>query len=301
MGGDAMRNQSFIRNYHIMLMPGIALLIAFSVVPMFGIAIAFQDFQPTLGIFRSEWIGWENFEYMFALPDSRSIFVNTLVIASLKIVFGMAAPFFFALLLHEVVSTKFKRIVQTIVYLPHFMSWVILSGILINLLSLEGVVNQVVQWFGGNPILFLQSNVWFRVVLVASDVWKEFGFNTIIYIAALTSINANLYEAAAIDGASRFGRLLYITIPGLLPTVILLATLGLGNVLNAGFEQILNLYNPIVYETGDIIDTYVYRAGLLEIQYGLATAVGLLKSVVSFLLIAVSYLLAARFANYRIF
>ncbi len=296
-----MRNQSFIRNYHIMLMPGIALLIAFSVVPMFGIAIAFQDFQPTLGIFRSEWIGWENFEYMFALPDSRSIFVNTLVIASLKIVFGMAAPFFFALLLHEVVSTKFKRIVQTIVYLPHFMSWVILSGILINLLSLEGVVNQVVQWFGGNPILFLQSNVWFRVVLVASDVWKEFGFNTIIYIAALTSINANLYEAAAIDGASRFGRLLYITIPGLLPTVILLATLGLGNVLNAGFEQILNLYNPIVYETGDIIDTYVYRAGLLEIQYGLATAVGLLKSVVSFLLIAVSYLLAARFANYRIF
>jgi len=296
-----MRNQSFIRNYHIMLMPGIALLIAFSVVPMFGIAIAFQDFQPTLGIFRSEWVGWENFEYMFALPDSRSIFVNTLVIASLKIVFGMAAPFFFALLLHEVVSTKFKRIVQTIVYLPHFMSWVILSGILINLLSLEGVVNQVVQWFGGDPILFLQSNVWFRVVLVASDVWKEFGFNTIIYIAALTSINTNLYEAAAIDGASRFGRLLYITIPGLLPTVILLATLGLGNVLNAGFEQILNLYNPIVYETGDIIDTYVYRAGLLEIQYGLATAVGLLKSVVSFLLIAVSYLLAARFANYRIF
>ncbi|WP_309119798.1 ABC transporter permease subunit [Paenibacillus sp.] len=296
-----MRNQTFIRNYHIMLMPGILLLIAFSVIPMFGIVIAFQDFQPTLGIFRSEWIGWENFEYMFALPDSRSIFVNTLVIASLKIVFGMAAPFLFALLLHEVVSTKFKRIVQTIVYLPHFMSWVILSGILINLLSLEGVVNQVVKFFGGDPILFLQSNVWFRVVLVASDVWKEFGFNTIIYIAALTSINTNLYEAAAIDGASRFQRLLYITIPGLLPTVILLATLGLGNVLNAGFEQILNLYNPIVYETGDIIDTYVYRAGLLEIQYGLATAVGLLKSVVSFLLIAVSYLLAARFANYRIF
>ncbi|TLS51823.1 sugar ABC transporter permease [Paenibacillus antri] len=296
-----MRNQTFIRNYHIMLMPGILLLIAFSVIPMFGIVIAFQDFQPTRGIFRSEWIGWENFEYMFALPDSRSIFVNTMVIASLKIVFGMAAPFLFALLLHEVVSTKFKRIVQTIVYLPHFMSWVILSGILINLLSLEGVVNQVVQFFGGDPILFLQSNVWFRVVLVASDVWKEFGFNTIIYIAALTSINTNLYEAAAIDGASRFQRLLYITIPGLLPTVILLATLGLGNVLNAGFEQILNLYNPIVYETGDIIDTYVYRAGLLEIQYGLATAVGLLKSVVSFVLIAVSYLLAARFANYRIF
>ncbi|MFS0723128.1 ABC transporter permease [Paenibacillus sp. 1P07SE] len=296
-----MKNRMFIRNYHIMLLPGLALLFVFSVIPMFGIVIAFQDFQPTRGIFRSDWVGWENFEYMFALPDSRIVFVNTVIIASFKIVFGMAVPFIFALLLHEVISRKFKRVVQTIVYLPHFMSWVILSGILINLLSLEGVVNQMVRLFGGEPIMFLQSNTWFRVILVSSDVWKEFGFNTIIYIAALTSINTNLYEAAAIDGANRFHRLLYITIPGLLPTVILLATLSLGNVLNAGFEQILNLYNPIVYQTGDIIDTYVYRAGLQEIQYGLATAVGLLKSVVSFLLIAISYLLAARFANYRIF
>lgn len=296
-----MNNRSFIRHYHFMLLPGIALLLVFSVIPMIGIVIAFQDFQPTLGIFRSDWVGWENFQYMFDLPDSRTIFVNTLSIASLKIVAGMAVPFVFALMLHEVMNMKFKRIVQTIVYLPHFMSWVILSGILVNLLSLEGSVNQIVQWFGGQEIMFLQSNSWFRVILVASDVWKEFGFNTIIYIAALTSINASLYEAAAIDGANRFQRLLHITIPGLLPTIILLATLSLGNVLNAGFEQILNLYNPVVYQSGDIIDTYVYRAGLLEIQYGLATAVGLLKSVVSFLLIAVSYLLAARFANYRIF
>ncbi|MDG0795091.1 ABC transporter permease subunit [Cohnella ginsengisoli] len=296
-----MNNRSFIRHYHFMLLPGIALLLVFSVIPMLGIVIAFQDFQPTLGIFRSDWVGWENFQYMFDLPDSRTIFVNTLSIASLKIVAGMAVPFVFALMLHEVMNMKFKRIVQTIVYLPHFMSWVILSGILVNLLSLEGIVNQIVQWFGGQEIMFLQSNSWFRVILVASDVWKEFGFNTIIYIAALTSINASLYEAAAIDGANRFQRLLHITIPGLLPTIILLATLSLGNVLNAGFEQILNLYNPVVYQSGDIIDTYVYRAGLLEIQYGLATAVGLLKSIVSFLLIAVSYLLAARFANYRIF
>ncbi len=284
-----------------MLLPGIAFLLVFSVVPMFGIAIAFQDYQPTLGLFRSDWVGWENFEYMFTLPDSRLIFVNTLAIASMKILFGMLVPFVFALMLHEVMNMKFKRFVQTIVYLPHFMSWVILSGILINLLSLEGIINQVIQWFGGESILFLQSNNWFRGILVASDVWKEFGFNTIIYIAALTSINTNLYEAAAIDGANRFQRLLHITIPSLLPTIILLATLSLGNVLNAGFEQVLNLYNPIVYQSGDIIDTYVYRAGLLEIQYGLATAVGLLKSIVSFLLIAVSYLLAARFANYRIF
>lgn len=296
-----MKNRSSILNYHVMLLPGILLLIAFSVIPMFGIVIAFQDFQPTLGIFHSEWVGWENFEYMFSLPDSKLILINTLAIAVMKIVAGLIVPFVFALLLHEVFHVKFKRAIQTIVYLPHFMSWVILSGVLINLLSLDGIVNQVIKWFGGDPILFLQSNSWFRFVIVTSDVWKEFGFSAIIYIAALTSINTSLYEAAAIDGANRFQRLLNITIPGVLTTVILLATLGLGNVLNAGFEQILNLYNPIVYESGDIIDTYVYRAGLLEIQYGLATAVGLLKSLVSFILIAISYGLAARFANYRIF
>ncbi|WP_405110562.1 ABC transporter permease subunit [Paenibacillus sp. FSL K6-1217] len=296
-----MRSRASIWNYHLMLLPGILLLLAFSVVPMFGIVIAFQDFQPTLGIFHSEWVGWENFEYMFSLPDSRLILGNTLSIALMKIIAGLTVPFVFALLFHEVANIKFKRTIQTIVYLPHFMSWVILSGVLINLLSLDGIINQMIQWFGGDPIMFLQSNHWFRFVIVSSDVWKEFGFNTIIYIAALTSINTNLYEAAAIDGANRFQRLTNITIPGLMTTVILLATLSLGNVLNAGFEQILNLYNPIVYESGDIIDTYVYRSGLLEIQYGLATAVGLLKSVVSFVLIAVSYGLAARFANYRIF
>ncbi len=296
-----MKNRSFIWNYHLMLLPGILLLVAFSVIPMFGIAIAFQDFQPTLGIFHSDWVGWENFSYMFSLPDSRLIFVNTLTIASLKIIFGMIVPFVFALLLHEVINMKFKRIVQTIVYLPHFMSWVILSGVLINLLSLDGIVNHVIKWLGGDPIMFLQSNSWFRVILISSDVWKEFGFNTIIYIAALTSINTNLYEAAAIDGANRYQRLRHITVPGLLTTIILLATLSLGNVLNAGFEQILNLYNPIVYQSGDIIDTYVYRAGLLEAQYGLSTAVGLLKSVISFVMITASYGLAYRFANYRIF
>ncbi|SDW76653.1 sugar ABC transporter permease [Paenibacillus sp. CF384] len=296
-----MFNRAFALNYHLMLLPGIIFLILFSIVPMFGIVIAFQDYQPTLGMFHSDWVGWENFTYMFSLPDSKLILVNTLVIAIMKIIAGLIVPFVFALLLHEVFSVKFKRTIQTIVYLPHFMSWVILSGVMINILSLDGIINHIVQFFGFEPIMFLQSNVWFRPIVVASDVWKEFGFSTIIYIAALTSINGNLYEAAAIDGANRYQRLKYITIPSLLPTVILLATLSLGNVLNAGFEQILNLYNPIVYQSGDIIDTYVYRAGLLETQYGLATAVGMLKSVVSLILISVSYALASRFANYRIF
>ncbi len=296
-----MNNRAFVWNYHFMLLPGILLLIVFSIVPMFGITIAFQDYQPTVGILRSKWIGWENFTYMYSLPDSKLILVNTLSIAIMKIIAGQVIAFTFALLLHEVLHVKFKRIIQTIVYLPHFLSWVILSGVLINILSLDGIVNQMIRWFGGDPIMFLQSNSWFRAIVVSSDVWKEFGFSTIIYIAALTSINPNLFEAAAIDGANRFQRLQYVTIPGLLTTIILLLTLSLGNVLNAGFEQILNLYNPIVYESGDIIDTYVYRAGLIETQYGLATAVGLLKSVVSFLLIALSYGLASRYANYRIF
>ncbi|REE80971.1 putative aldouronate transport system permease protein [Paenibacillus taihuensis] len=296
-----MYNRASVWNYHLMLLPGILFLIIFSIVPMFGVVIAFQDYQPTLGIMKSQWVGMENFSYMLSLPDSRIILINTVVIALMKILAGLIVPFLFALLLHEVISVKFKRAIQTIVYLPHFMSWVILSGVMINILSLDGIINQIVQLFGFEPIMFLQSNHWFRPLVVASDVWKEFGFSTVIYIAALTSINTNLYEAAAIDGANRFQRLKYITIPSLMPTVILLATLALGNVLNAGFEQILNLYNPIVYQTGDIIDTYVYRAGLLETQYGLATAVGLLKSVVSFLLITLSYALASRFANYRIF
>lgn len=284
-----------------MLFPGVILLILFQIIPMFGISIAFEDFIPTKGILHSPWVGWDNFKYMFNMPDSYQIFVNTIVIAVMKIVAGLIVPFVFALILNEALNRKFKRTVQTIVYLPHFLSWVILSGILINMLSVNGIVNAVVQAFGGDPIMFLASNHWFRLVLVTSDVWKEFGFNTIIYLAALTSINTSLYEAAAIDGAGRWKRLTKITIPLLIPTAVLLTTLSLANVLNAGFEQILNLYNPIVYQTGDVIDTYVYRAGLLQAQFGLATALGLLKSVISFILIAISYRLAYRFANYRIF
>lgn|SRR5690606_2031141 len=284
-----------------MLMPGIILLIIFSIVPMFGISIAFQDFVPAKGIFNSEWIGLENFKYMLLLPDSKQIFLNTIIIALSKIIVNLFVPFIFALILNEVRHVLFKRTVQTVVYLPHFLSWVILAGIMINLFTLDGFVNHIIKFFGYEPIMFLTSNFWFRPILVFSDVWKEFGFNTIIYLAALTGINDALYEAAAIDGANRFQRIIHVTIPGILATVVLLATLSLGNVLNAGFEQILNMYNPLVYSSVDIIDTYVYRAGLQEMQFGLATAVGLLKSVVSFILIVISYRLAYKYTDYRIF
>ncbi|MBE9917225.1 sugar ABC transporter permease [Paenibacillus donghaensis] len=296
-----MKKQPFALHYHLMLLPGIALLILFSIVPMFGITIAFQNFKPGLGFWRSEWVGLDNFRYLFELPDSRTIFFNTIYIAVLKILAGLVVPVFFALLLNEVRSVLFKRSVQTIVYLPHFLSWVILAGIISDLLSMDGLMNQILGWLGMEPIMFLGSNQWFPGIIVVSDVWKEFGFGTIVYLAALTGINPALYEAAAIDGASRLQQLRYITLPSLKPTIILLATLSLGNVLNAGFDQIFNLYNPLVYDSGDIIDTYVYRAGLLQVQYGLATAVGLLKSVISFVLIILSYVMASKFANYRIF
>ncbi len=287
---------------HAMLLPGIVLLLVFSYVPMVGMVIAFQQFIPTHGLFGSEWIGWDNFRYAFELPDFRLVVRNTLFISVMKIVAGTIAALTTALLLNEIGIMWFKRSVQTLIYLPHFLSWVILGGILIDILSpSNGIIGQILSLFGLEPVFFLGSNAWFPYVIVISDVWKEFGFSTIVYLAAMTSINPTLYEAARMDGANRWRQTWHITLPGMRPIIILLATLSLGNVLNAGFDQIFNLYSPAVYESGDIIDTMVYRMGLVDFQYGLATAIGLFKSVISFFLISTSYWLAYRFANYRIF
>jgi putative aldouronate transport system permease protein len=297
-----MRNKGFAKHYYFMLLPGYVWLFFFHIVPMFGIVIAFQNFNPGQGIWRSEWVGLDNFEYMFVLSDSKTIFFNTILIAVMKIAANLVVPVFFALMLNELRLAIFKRWVQTVVYLPHFLSWVIVGGIMLDLFAYSGPVNQLLSGlFGIEPKLFFAMPDLFPFLVVGSDVWKEFGFGTIIYLAALTGINASLYEAAALDGASRLQRLWHVTLPGISVTCVLLLILSLGNVLNAGFDQIFNLYNPLVYSTGDIIDTWVYRSGLLGMQYGLATAVGLLKSVVGFILIAVSYYLANRFTNYRIF
>ncbi len=288
--------------FHLMLIPGILLLLIFAYTPMIGIVIAFQDFNPVRGFFRSEWIGLENFKFMLDLPDTKEIVTNTIEIAIMKIIAGLSVPIIFALLLNEIRIMWYKRTIQSLIYLPHFLSWVILGGILIDVLSVNGGgINNFLGFFGIDPIFFLGDNFWFRTVLIVSDVWKEFGFSTIIYLAALTGIDPSLYEAASIDGASRWKRTWHITLPGILPVVILMSTLSLGNILNAGFDQIFNLYNPIVIGTSDIIDTYVYRVGLISAQYGLATAIGLFKSAIGFVLIVLSYRLAYRYANYRIF
>lgn len=293
--------KSFQKHYHLMLLPGIILLFIFHIIPMFGVIIAFQHFNIGLGILKSPWIGLENFKYLFQIRDSKVIFFNTIFISTGKLIAGIIVPVTFAVLLNEVRQTLFKRWVQTIVYLPHFLSWVILADVLIDMLSLNGIVNRLIAALGGEPIMFFASNDWFPWIVIGSDTWKDFGFAAIVYLAALAGIDPTLYEAAEIDGATRFQKMRYITLPGLVPTIILLATLGIGNILNAGFDQIFNLYNPVVYPSGDIIDTYVYRVGLVQAQFGFATAVGLLKSLIGFVLIIISYRLAYQLANYRIF
>lgn len=288
---------------YLMVIPGVILLLIFSYGPMLGLVIAFQKFIPAKGLLgEQQWIGLDNFRYVLDLPNSFRILWNTLYIATLKIIFGLLVPIIVAILINEIRTMSLKRTIQTTVYLPHFLSWVILGGVLIDILSpSEGIVNMILGWIGFEPIFFLGNNDWFPITLVVSDVWKEFGFGTIVYLAAITGISPELYEAARVDGASRFKQTLHITLPGMRMVIVLMAVLSLGNILNAGFEQVFNLYSPQVYESGDIIDTFVYRIGLLEAQFGVAAAVGLFKSVVSCILVSASYYLAYRFADYRIF
>ena len=296
-----MYNKKFIKHYWIMMAPGYIWLVLFSIVPMFGIILAFQDFNPVMGIFKSTWIGFENFNYMFKMDDVRQVFINTVVIALFKLIGNLFIPLIFALLLNELKFKRFVKPIQTIVYLPYFLSWVILASIVLNIFSASGPVNGVLGMFGIDPILFFGRPDLFRQLVVGTDVWKGFGYNAVIYLAALTGINPSLHEAAAIDGAGRFSRLLHVTLPGIRVTIVLLAILSLGSILNAGFDQIFNLYNPLVYSTGDIIDTWVYRAGLVNLQFSLATVVGLLKSLVSFVLIIFSYVMADKYTGYKIF
>ena len=302
-----MKNKSLTKSYLLMLAPGYVWLTLFSIVPMVGFVFAFQDFTPGKGFFGSEWVGFDNFAYLFSLSDSLAIFGNTLYISLFKIAGFVLIPLIFSLLLNELRVGLMKKWVQTIVYLPHFLSWVILAGIMLDIFSIHGPINNILIGLGGTMIPFFARADLFPTLAIASDVWKEFGFNAVLYLAALTAISPSLYESASIDGATKWQQLWRITLPSLSTTVVLLTVLGLGNILNAGnnanagFDQIFNLYNPLTYSTGDIIDTWVYRSGLLNLQYGLATAAGLLKSTVGFLMISLSYYLAQRYANYRIF
>ena len=298
------RNQRF-RNelpLHLMLFPAVIVLLIYAYYPMIGLVIAFQRYNPRVGFFGSRWVGWDNFRFLMNIPSTRQVLFNTVFIATMKMVAYMVIPVFFAVLLDLIRSSKLKRSLQTVIYLPYFLSWVTLSGILIDLLSPStGLVNDVIRFFGRDPVFFLADKTLFPYLLVITDIWKNAGYGTIIYLAAISDIDPELYEAARIDGGNRWQQAIHITLPGMTGIIVTLMTLNLGNVLNAGFEQVLNLYSPIVYETGDIIDTFVYRIGLVNNQYGIATAAGLFRSVISLIFIVTGYRLARKLTGYRIF
>ena len=287
--------------FHLMLLPAVILVFIFKYIPMAGLSIAFQNYSPMYGLFEQEWVGLENFQYIFSMSTFPRVIYNTLFIAVLKIAAGIIIPVTFALLLNEVRCTAYKRTLQTIVYLPHFISWVALAGIFLDVLSMDGIVNTMLRNIGMQPVYFLGDEKIFPYTMVVTDAWKSFGWNTIVYLAAITGVDAGLYEAAYLDGAGRFRQTLHVTIPTIMPIVMLMTILSIGNVLRAGFDQIFNLYSPLVYSTGDIIDTFVYRLGILSVQFGPATAVGLFQSLVSFVLIMAGYWLADKFAGYRVF
>ncbi|CAM5396813.1 putative protein LplB [Streptomyces afghaniensis 772] [Streptomyces afghaniensis] len=287
--------------YHSMLLPGMIFLIIFTFVPMFEVIMAFQNYVPAKGIMASEFVGFEHFKYMFSLPDIGKLFRNTIVIAIGKIVLGSLLAIVFAILLNEVRLKLLKKSIQTIVYLPHFLSWVVLASVVVNMFSLDGTINQLLAFFGMDKQNFLGSNKLFQPLLIGTDVWKEFGFNSIVYLAALTAIDPGLHEAASIDGANWWKRIWNITLPGMLPIILLLAVLSLPNVLNAGFDQVYNLYSPMVYESGDILDTYVYRVGLIGREYSFGTAVGLFKSVIGIILILSANNAAKKYTDRKLF
>ena len=281
---------------HLMMLPAILITFVFSYVPMVGIVMAFQRYSPKFGFFGSKWVGWKNFETLFTLPDFKRILINTIEISAMKMVAGIVFPLIFALCMHEIRKKWFKSTVQTATLFPHFISWVILGSIFLSVFDIEGLVNQALMGLGIPAVEFLTDDSWFRAVLVSTDVWKGFAYNSIIYMSALSGIDTSLYEASYIDGAGRWKAMLHISIPCIGQIIAMTAILSMGGILSAGFDQVYNLYNPTVMDTADILDTYVYRVGLNGQQYGLGTAVGLFKSIVGAILFAITNW----FADYRI-
>ena len=274
---------------YLMLVPAIVYYVIFCYVPMYGASIAFKDFNPMQGIMKSPWVGFDVFEQLFGMSKFYSVFWNTIRISLIRLIFGFPFPIIVALMLNELRWNRVKRVIQTAIYIPNFISWVVLGGIMTSLLSMDsGIVNGIIKMLGFQPIGFLTDERYFVPTMVVSMIWKTFGWNTIIYLAAMTGIDPQLYEAATVDGANRWQRLLHITLPCIRSTIIVVLITRIGSLMQAGFEQIFVLYHPGVYGTADIIDTYVYRMGLQEGKFELASAVGLFKSVVNFILVVIA-------------
>lgn len=288
---------------YLLLIPGLVFILVFHYVPLYGITLAFKDFNmfagsnPLMSIIKSPWVGMEHFANVFGRADFHHVLGNTLIISIYKLIFLFPLPIILAIMLNELRFAAFKKGLQTILYLPHFLSWAVVSGIFVTLLSSTGIVNQLLDALFGRTVSFLMDTSVFRSVLVVTDGWKDIGWSSIIYLAAITGIDQEQYEAATVDGATKLQKIAYITIPGILPTIMLLLILRIGHILDAGFEQIFIMYNPTVYEVSDIIGTYVYRMGLGQMNFSLGTAVGLFNSVVAFVLIVSANALSRKFMN----
>lgn len=285
------------RALFIMLLPGIIYFLLFCYQPMYGVVLAFKDFTVTKGIMGSPWVGLKYFEQIFSSRYFLQTIVNTLLISTYKLFYGFPVPIIFALLMNELTSASFKKLVQTVSYLPFFMSWVILGSIFFSIFSLEGPVNAIIEGLGLTTIRFLGSVHLFRSVLVATDIWKNFGWAAIIYLAAFAGVDESIYEAARVDGANRFHTAVHVTLPSILPVISMYFILSLSGILNAGFDQVFNMYSISVYNVADIIDTYVYRLGLQSMEYSLATAVGLFKSVIGLVMILAANKLIKRISG----
>lgn len=269
----------------IMMVPALIYFVVFCYVPMYGVVLAFKDYRVVDGIMGSPWAGLKYFERAFEDPYFLKTVSNTVIIGVLKLAVGFPMPIIFALLLNELNAGRFKKMVQTVSYLPYFMSWVILGSIFFSLLSLNGPINSLLEMMGFEKIMFMSNPSWFRGILVVTDVWKGFGWGSVLYLAAISGIDQEIYEAAKIDGANRFQNMIHMTLPSILPVICINLILNLSGVMNAGFDQVFNMYNEVVYDVADIIDTYVYRLGLKSMEYSLSTAVGLFKSVIGLVLI----------------
>jgi len=280
---------------YLLLLPGLLYFIVFKYLPMWGIVIAFMDYQPFLGVMGSPWVGFEHFEMLVTDPSFIMLFRNTLILAVYNILFFFPLPIVVALLLHEVRHSLYKRLVQTVIYVPHFVSWVIVIGIAYIFFTTEGgLVNELIAFLGGDKIPFLTSSGWFRTMIMSEIVWKETGWGTIIFLAAIAGVDPQLYEAARMDGAGRVRQLWHVTLPAIRSTIVILLILRLGNFLDTGFEQIFLSLNATTREVGEVFDTYVYRLGLQEGRYSYSTAIGLFKSVIGLIMLAGANYLAKR-------
>ncbi len=286
---------------YLLMLPPVLILLVYCYIPMLGIVIAFMKYLPAKGFTGSKWVGLNNFRTLFNMPGFYQALGNTVRISVWKIALNIMVPVIFTLMLNEMMSSRLKKLVQTVVYLPHFVSWILLSGIFVKLLAADGVVNKALGLLGIQPIIFLGDNRWFRPTMVITAVWKEFGYGTIVYLAAVAGVNQDLYEAAQIDGAGRWGQMWHVTLPAIVPIIVLMTTLNIGSILSAGFDQVFNLLRPLVYESGDILDTLVYRIGFTSGQFGLSTAASLFKSLISLVLILFSYRAAYKLTGYKVF